>query len=237
MAGYEQAIGDAVISMDADLQDPPELIPALIKKWEDGSAIVYARRAHREDTYLKKLTAQWYYSFLDATSAVTMPRNVGDFRLIDKKVLEYIKGIKDRSPYLRGLVAWSGYQYSFVDFKRPNRKSGTTGYTWSKMIKLAFDGVANFSLFPLKLAAFIGIFVIVTGIAMFLYISFDALVHAIYYPLFKWLVTIIYIFMGVQFLLLWILGEYVGRIFEQQKERPLYIIEKTLKRKRDERRI
>lgn len=223
-AGYEYAQGDAAISMDADLQDPPTLIPAMLAKWQQGHDIVYARRIGRHDPLLKRITARWFYRLLDHIAEVTMPRNVGDFRLVDKKVLTYLKQCKEKSPYLRGIVAWSGFKYDFVDFKRPNRINGQTGYTWRKMLRLGFDGVTSFSLFPLKLAAFIGIFVILTGLLMFLYISLDAFFFNIYYPLFKWLVTIIYIFMGVQFLLIWVLGEYIGRIFEEQKNRPLYII-------------
>jgi len=227
-AGYDHAKGSIIITMDADLQDPPSLIPAMLDRWQQGAHIVYARRVDRKDTFLKRVTAKIYYKFLANISDVIIPRNVGDFRLIDKQVLHYLKQCREKSRYLRGMVAWSGFNHAFVDFKRPNRKLGTTGYTWSKMLKLAFDGVTGFSLFPLKLAAFIGIFVIFTGILMFTYITWDAAFNKIYYPLFKWLVTILYIFMGVQFLLLWLIGEYIGRIFEQQKGRPLYIIEQKL---------
>lgn len=223
-AGYDIASGDAIISIDADLQDPPTLMLDMISQWSSGSDIVYARRINREDTFLKKLTALLlYYKLLDSVSDVTIPRNVGDFRLIDKKVLTSLQSCREKARYLRGIVAWTGFKHSFVDFNRPNRTAGKTGYTWSKMIKLAFDGITGFSLFPLKLAAFAGIFVIVTGSLMFTYISIDALFFGIDYPLFKWLVTMLYIFMGIQFILLWLIGEYIGRIHEQQKNRPLYI--------------
>lgn len=227
-AGYDTACGDAIISMDADLQDPPWLLPQLLDHWKNGYNVVYARRTDRNENFLKRKTAGWYYKFLERIADVKIPRNVGDFRLIDRQVLEYIKQCREKSRYLRGIVAWAGFSHTFVDFARPNRTSGKTGYTWAKMVKLAFDGVTGFSLFPLKLAAFIGIFVILTGIGMFIYITIDALFFKIHYPLFKWLVTIIYMFVGVQFLLLWIIGEYIGRIFEQQKGRPLYIIAESL---------
>jgi hypothetical protein len=126
---------------------------------------------------------------------------------------------------LRGLVAWTGFKHAYVMFNQPKRLVGVSGYTWSKLIKLAFDGIAGFSLFPLRIAAFMGFFVITTGSLMVAYIAFDAFVRGARYPLFKWLVTIVYIFMGVQFLLMWLLGEYIGRMYEQQKNRPLYIIE------------
>lgn len=223
-AGYDLAGGDVIITMDADMQDPPKLILDMIKKWEEGYEIVYARRIDRKDSFLKKLTAKLYYKFLDLISDVKIPRNVGDFRLIDKKVLKTLNACREKARYFRGMVAWTGFSHAFINFSRPNRVAGATGYTWKKMFKLAFDGMTSFSMFPLKLAAYIGLFVIATGIFMFLYITFDAFINNVNYPLFKWLVTIIYIFMGVQFLLLWFLGEYIGRIHDQQKGRPLYII-------------
>lgn len=227
-AGYDAARGDAIISMDADLQDPPTLLLDMLNEWHKGYEIVYARRINRDDGFLKKLTAHWYYKFLDAVAEVKIPRNVGDFRLIDKKVLEALKKCREKARYLRGMVAWTGFKHSFVDFVRPNRIHGTTGYTWTKMFRLAFDGLTGFSLFPLKIAAYVGVFVIITGVAMFCGVTIDAFVKHVHYPLFKWLVIIIYIFMGVLFLLLWLIGEYIGRMYEQQKDRPLYIVDERL---------
>lgn len=227
-AGYDLAQGDAIISMDADLQDPPSLLNDMLHAWEKGADIVYARRINRDDGFLKKLTANWYYKMLDIISDVKIPRNVGDFRLIDKKVLDVLKHCREKSRYLRGMVAWTGFKSEFIDFVRPNRVAGVTGYTWKKMFKLGFDGMTSFSLFPLTIAAYVGCFVILTGCAMFAYITLDTMLRSVYYPLFKWLVTIIYIFMGVQFILLWLIGEYIGRIFDQQKERPLYIVNEKL---------
>jgi len=223
-AAYDHATGDAIISMDADLQDPPELILTLVEKWKAGNHIVYARRINRQDSLVKKLTAFGYYLFLNAVTTIKIPRNVGDFRLIDKSVLHVLHQCKEKSRYLRGMVAWAGFKYDFVDFKRPNRAQGITGYTWSKMLRLGFDGLTGFSLFPLKIAAFFGFFMILTGALMFSYVSYDALLHDTYYPLFKWLVILLYIFMGLQMLLLWLIGEYIGRIHEQQQNRPLYIV-------------
>jgi len=227
-AGYDIATGDAIASMDADMQDPPALLVCFITEWKSGADIVYARRLNRQDSFLKRITARWYYIFLDAVSDVHIPRNVGDFRLIDKRVLHELKKCPEKARYLRGMVAWMGFNQTFVDFERPDRASGMTGYTWKKMFTLAFDGVTAFSLFPLKIAAFVGIFVIITGMLMFSYITFDAFINNVRYPLFKWLVTVIYIFMGLQFLLLWLIGEYIGRIFEQQKNRPLYIVQDAI---------
>ena len=224
-AGHDHAIGDAIITLDADLQDPPELIIDMIKAWQQGYYIVYAQRISRNDGFLKDITASLYYKLLNAVSDVPIPENVGDFRLIDKVVLKQINTCRERYRYWRGMVAWTGFKHTFVYFTRPERIAGQTGYTWFKLFKLAFDGITSFSMFPLKLAAYVGVFVIATGSCMFLYITCDALLWGARYPLFKWLVTIIYIFMGVQFLLMWLLGEYIGRMHDEQKQRPLYIIQ------------
>lgn len=227
-AGYQKASGDLIISLDADMQDPPETIVAMIEHWKRGAAIVYARRRLREDGFLKRITAQLFYALLDHVSDVRMPRNVGDFRLIDKKVLAIINQCPERARYLRGMVAWTGFNYAFVDFDRPERAAGVTGYTWKKMFKLAFDGLTSFSLFPLKIAAFLGSLVVITGSLMFVYITCDTFFFGKHYPLFKWLVTALYIFMGVQFFLLWLLGEYIGRMYDQIKQRPFFIVNQEL---------
>lgn len=231
-AGYDVAKGECVISLDADMQHPPHLIPEMVKKWEEGAQIVYARRIDRNDTFLKKITALFYYRLLNKIADVHMPRNVADFRLIDKKVLQILQDSKEHARYLRGLIAWTGFPSAFVDFKCQDRLSGTSGYTWKKMFRLAFDGITGFSTFPLKIAAFMGVYVVITGCSMFFYITYDALVHHIRYPLFKWLVTITYIFMGVQFFLMWLLGEYIGRIYDQLRDRPLYIVAKEVNTQR-----
>jgi len=227
-AGYDSAKGTAIISMDADMQDPPKLILEMIREWENGNEIVYARRKNRTDGFLKKITANVYYKLLDNVSDVKIPRNVGDYRLIDEKVLVEIKKCREKYRYLRGMVAWIGFRSTFVDFDRPNRINGETGYTWKKMIKLAVDGFTGFSMFPLKIAAYVGSFVIITGMLMFLYVAWDFFDHNTPYPLYKWLVIVVYIFMGVQFILMWLIGEYIGRIHDQQKNRPLYIIDQKI---------
>lgn len=223
-AGYDTACGDAVITMDSDMQHPPSLVCDMIKQWEQGYQIVYARRIDRKDSFLKKITARLYHNLLDAIAEVKIPRNISDFRLIDKQVLAHIKLCREKSRYLRGMIAWSGFNHTFVDFHQPERIEGTTKYSWARLFKIAFDGVTGFSLFPLKIAAYVGAFVVLTGLGMLGIITIDALFFQGNYPLFKWLVTIIYVFIGVLFLLLWLIGEYIGRIYEELKGRPLYII-------------
>ena len=225
-AGHDYAQGDAVITIDADLQDPPKLIFEMIQKWEKGFYIVYARRISRNDGWLKDITAALFYKLLSHVAEVDIPRNVGDFRLIDKKVVYEIKQCREPFRYWRGLVSWTGFKSTIIEFRRPERAAGETGYTWKKLIKLGFDGLTSFSLFPLEIAAYVGIFVLGTGTFMLGYIVKDVVIKGAHYPLFKWLSVVVYMCMGLQFLLLWLLGTYAGRFYSKQKQRPVYIIEK-----------
>ena len=224
-AGYHYASGDAIISMDADLQDPPQLVPELIKKWQKGFAIVYAKRKERADSFSKRITAHIYYTLLTRISDVTIPRHVGDFRLIDKKVLHIINQCPEKSRYLRGLVAWTGFSHTFVAFDRPNRHAGVTGYSWKKMINLACDGITGFSLLPLRIFAYLGGIMIFSGTVFFSYALINVFIYHVHYHMLTWIALLLYLFMGMQNICLWFFGEYLGRIYEQQKKRPLYIID------------
>jgi dolichol-phosphate mannosyltransferase len=223
-AGLDHADGDAVVTLDCDLQDPPELIKEMIDKWKMNFNIVYARRKLSHEGLLKKYTSKYYYKVLRKVSNVRMPRNVGDFRLIDKKVLQQLTAMREKARYLRGMVAWTGFPYTYVDFERPLRASGATGYSWHKMLKLAMDGLINFSTVPLKIGFVMGVISIIIGTLMLTYMAGDILLHNIEYPLYKFLVVILVMFMGFQFILMWLLGEYIGRIYEESKDRPLYIV-------------
>jgi len=227
-AGYDSSSGDAVISMDSDLQHPPQLILKMIKKWEKGFEVVYVEQIKRRDGVFKRVPSLLYYRLLNYVSQITIPKNVGDFRLLDRKVVLFIKSIKTKSLYLRGLVPWSGFSSTSICAEYSDRVSGKSSYTYWKMFKLAFDGITALSLFPLKLAAIVGAFVVFTGIILLLIILIDFIFYNSWYPLFKWLATVTYIFVGVLFILLWILGEYVGKIYEETKNYPQYVVvEKT----------
>lgn len=227
-AWYMEASGDIIISMDADMQDPPILILEMIKKWEAGFEVVYARRRDRKDKFLKKYTAIAYYKILSHVSDTKIPRNVWDFRLIDKKVLESFKKLKEKDRYIRGMFAWMWFKTTFVDFDRPERMIWETSYTWKKMIKLAMDGILNFSTFPLKLGAMVGFFLIILSTFFFLYVSYDFFINGTDYPLYKWINIVLLWFMWLQFIFMWILGEYIGRIYNETRERPLYIISEKI---------
>lgn len=229
-AGYDYVSGDAVISMDADMQDPPSLLIPMVEQWEKGFDIVYARRANRDDSFLKKITAYCYYWVLTSVADISIPRNVGDFRLIDKKVRNNIKQCREQSRYMRGMIAWVGFKHVFIDFDRPARYAGRTAYTWKKMFNLAADGMTSFSYFPLKIAAYIGWLIIISGWAILLYFIIMGLFFRAYYSLFTWFAVVIYIVLGIQCLLIWLLGEYVGRTYGQVKQRPLYITEETIEK-------
>lgn len=223
-AGLDASTGQAVISLDCDLQDPPELITEMIQKWQQGYDIVYARRRKRQDNFLKKYTAIWYYRLLDRFAEIKMPRNVGDFRLVDRKVQDYLTQMKEKAIYLRGMVAWLGFKTTYVEFDRPEREHGVPGYTWEKSIRLAMDGLLSFSLFPLKLGFVLGGFTIFIGFLFLTYMVFDTLANNAEYELIKWLSVAIFMAMGLQFIFMWLLGEYVGRIYEDTKRRPIYVI-------------
>ena len=227
-AGLEKAKGNAIISMDADMQDPVSVAVDMIKKWEKWAEVVYARRKHRNDNFLKKYTALAYYKFLSMISDTQIPRNVWDFRLIDKKVLLAFLSLSEKDRYVRWMFAWLGFKTEFVDFDRPERIHGETGYTWFKMLRLAMDGILNFSMFPLRIGFLIGALMIFVSFLFFLYMFFDAFILGTPYPLFKWLSVFGFGFMWLQFIFIWIVWEYVGRIYNETRDRPIYIISDTV---------
>jgi len=228
-AGMKFAKGDAVISMDCDLQDPPELIKEMFKKWKEGFDIVYARRLnYRKDSFLKKFGSKIYYRLLSKFSFVDIPRNVGDFRLIDHSVLLEINNMPEQSRYLRGMVAWTGFRHTFVDYHRPDRKDGESAYSLSKLTRLGMDGMLNFSVLPLRLGFYMGLITTILGTLLFFYQVGDVLINNVYYHLYKWLTVILFIFMGFMFMLIWIIGEYIGRIYNEVRSRPIYIIREKI---------
>ncbi len=225
-AGLLHASGDAIISLDCDLQDPPELIEEMIIKWQEGYDVVYARRLnYRGDNFFKKIASKVYYSLLDKITNISIPQNVGDFRLIDKKVLKALSKMKERSKYIRGMVAWTGFKSTFVDYHRPDREKGISKYTFRKLAGLAISGMMNFSQIPLKLGLYMGIISIITGFILLSYQIFDSVLNNAYYHLYKWLVVVIFIFIGFLFMLIWILGEYIARIYDEIRARPLFVAE------------
>lgn len=226
-AGTDYSKGDAIIVIDADLQDPPEVIPSFIKKWKEGFEVVYGVREVREgETIFKKITANIFYRTLRRMAKIDIPVDAGDFRLIDKKVVEVFKRIREQNRYVRGLVSWVGFKQIGVSYKREKRFAGKTKYSLTKMVKLAIDGVISFSSFPLKIATYLGFF---TAGASFLYIIYALALRFLTdksVPGWTSLMVAILFLGGIQLICLGILGEYIGRINEETKNRPLYIIKR-----------
>ncbi|MCA9371888.1 glycosyltransferase family 2 protein [Candidatus Woesebacteria bacterium] len=230
VAGYTVASGDCVVSIDADLQDPPEIIADMVEKWLKGAKIVYAKRKKRDvDSAFKKITARLFYRFIGALSETEVPDNVGDFRLLDKEVVDLLKTLPEHSPFLRGLVAWTGYPSDYVYFDREERTSGTTHYSFTKMLDFALDGITSFSARPLRIASYIGFITAFLGFIGIVY----AIVGRFLLPI-PWvtgwsaLFVGIMFFGGVQLITIGIIGEYIGKIYIESLNRPHYLIKEKV---------
>ncbi|MGG0335552.1 glycosyltransferase family 2 protein [Priestia aryabhattai] len=224
-AGMDHARGEAVVVIDADLQDPPELILEMIEKWKQGFDVVYAKRTKRKgETYFKKQTAAMFYRFLRAMTDIDIPLDTGDFRLLDRKVCNQMNSIQEKNRFVRGLVSWVGFKQIAVEYERDERLAGESKYPLKKMLKLSMDGITSFSYKPLKLASYAG--VTLSGI------GFIYLLVVLYLKLFTdstitgWssLIVIQLFFSGIILIILGMIGEYIGRIYDETKNRPLYII-------------
>ncbi len=229
-AGLKLVTGDAVIILDADMQDPPELIPKMIDLWKAGNDVVYGKRKSRQgETVFKLMTASMFYKFLNKMSDVSVPKDTGDFRLVDRKIVDTINLMPEHNKFYRGLWSWCGYKQSPIEYERQERVAGKTKYPLSKMLKLAKDGIIGFSRKPLQVMGVIGM--------MSIFISFVILVYSLVSFIFKlnqltpgWtsiMVTVTF-FAGVQLLSLWIISEYIGRIYDESKGRPEYIIDEII---------
>lgn len=225
-AGIDIAKGDAVVVIDSDLQDPPEIIIDFLKKWEEGYDVVYGVRVKRKgEGKLKLITAALFYRTLKKLIKIDIPVDTGDFRLMDRQVVDRFKELKEKDRFVRGLVSWLGFNQTGVYYERDERYAGETKYPYRKMIKFAMDGIASFSSVPLKLASWLGYF---TSLFAFVY-AVNIFIQRLYGHTVKGLATVVIgmLFLGgVQLICLGIIGEYIGRIFNETKERPMYIIEK-----------
>lgn len=229
-AGLQYVTGDAIVIIDADLQDPPELIPDMLKLWEEGNEVIYGKRKTREgESKFKLLTAKMFYNTLNALSDVEIPKDTGDFRLVDKKVVDVVNSMPEHNKFLRGLFSWVGFEQKAFEYERKERFAGKTKYPLKKMLKLASDGIIGFSTKPLKLVGGLGIFSIV--------LSFMILIYAILSFMFKWnnltpgwtsIIVTVTFFCGTILISLWMIGEYMARIYDECKARPQYIIKKKI---------
>ncbi|MEN6315409.1 MAG: glycosyltransferase family 2 protein [Clostridiaceae bacterium] len=224
-AGMDNSSGKAVIVIDADLQDPPEVMLKMIEKWKKGFDVVYGKRLKRKgDSLFKKLTAKVFYRFLKNMTDVDIPVDTGDFRLIDRRVCEALKSIPERNRYVRGLVSWLGFRQTAVEFVREERYAGETKYPLKKMMKFAMDGIASFSYKPLKLASYLGLCISASSFLYLVFILYEIIFTALTVPGWTSIIAILVLFNGFMFIFLGIIGEYIGRIYDEAKGRPLYII-------------
>ncbi|ORX22568.1 MULTISPECIES: glycosyltransferase family 2 protein [unclassified Thermoanaerobacterium] len=226
-AGMDNAKGDAIIVIDADLQDPPEVILKMIEKWKEGYDVVYGKRAERKgESFFKLFTARVFYRLLKSLTNVDIPVDTGDFRLIDRKVCDVMNSmtsIKEKNRYIRGLVSWVGFKQIGVEYVRDPRLAGETKYTLKKMLKLAMDGITSFSYAPLKLPLNLGIFLLVTGFA-YLIVELVLKVAGVDVSIENTVIAVNMILFGLNFSVLGAFGEYIGRIYDEVRDRPLYII-------------
>jgi dolichol-phosphate mannosyltransferase len=225
-AGIDHAKGDAVVVIDADLQDPPEVIALFVEKWREGFDVVYGERASREgESAFKLWTASLFYRLLNRVTKIRIPLDVGDFRLMSRRATDEFRKLREQDRFVRGLVSWIGFRQTGVGYEREARFAGETKYPFRKMLKFAFDGITSFSNVPLRVASWLGY--VAAGIA-FVYLvtlPIQKLIPGFTVPGFSTTVGAILFLGGIQLICLGIIGEYIGRIFNELKGRPLYIVE------------
>ncbi len=226
IAGLDYATGDCVIFMDADLQDPPELIPELIKYWEEGYDDVYARRSSRKgETWLKKFTSKMYYRVLQSLTRVPIQKDTGDFRLLDRRCVNALKKLRESQRCSKSMFSWIGYNKKEVLYERDPRIAGTTKWNYKRLIDLAIDGITSFTTSPLRISTYLSI---PTFLALFIYLVYvivKSIVTSTFVQAYQAIILLILFFSGVQILLFGIIGEYLGRIFNETKNRPLYFVD------------
>ncbi len=224
-AGLDHAKGDAVIVIDADLQDPPEVIPKLIEQWEEGYDNVYAKRTVREgETILKKTTASWFYRLIQHVSHVRIPEDTGDFRLLSRLAVDSLIKLREQHRFMKGLFSWIGYPSKAVTYRRDPRGAGESKWNYWKLWNFAIEGITSFSIVPLKIATYVGL---TTAVIAFIYgfkVIYKTLVYGDPVAGFPTLMVVILFLGGVQLMSLGIIGEYLGRMFDETKRRPLYLV-------------
>ena len=226
IAGLDYATGDAVIFIDADLQDPPEVIPELIKYWEEGYDDVYARRNSRKgETFLKKFTSKMYYKVLQSLTRVEIQKDTGDFRLLDRRCVNALKKMRETQRCSKSMFSWIGYKKKEVMYDRDPRVAGTTKWNYKKLIDLAIDGITAFTTSPLRISTYLSIPTFLSFIIYLIYIIIKGITTNIGIQVYQILILLCLFFFGSIILLIGIIGEYLGRIFNETKNRPLYFVD------------
>jgi glycosyltransferase involved in cell wall biosynthesis len=224
-AGVDYARGRAVVVMDADLQDPPEVVVQMVAKWREGFDVVYGKRDRREgETALKLFTAKWFYRIFAAMIPIDVPLDAGDFRLMSRRVIVALRELRETHRFVRGMVAWVGFKQTAVHYDRPGRFAGETKYPLRRMLRFAIDGITSFSILPLRVASYLGLFIsFISVLAGLIALTMKYVLHT---TVQGWtgIVVLVSLFASVQLVMTGILGEYVGRIYEEVKRRPLYVV-------------
>ncbi|MBQ2885315.1 MAG: glycosyltransferase family 2 protein [Alphaproteobacteria bacterium] len=229
MAGLKFCSGRCAIPMDVDLQDPPELILDFVKKWEEGYDMVYGIRSDRgSDTFLKRWTAKLFYKTYNLMTKSPIPYNAGDYRLIDRKVINAILSLKERNVFMKGIFGWTGFKSVGVNYTRQKRSAGVSKWNYWKLWNFALDGITASTTFPLRVWTYLGTLLSTAGLFYALYIIIRTIVDGVDVPGYASLLVFILLLGGIQMIILGILGEYIGRIFVEVKSRPIYIIEKKV---------
>jgi glycosyltransferase involved in cell wall biosynthesis len=233
-AGLEHARGDAVVMIDADLQDPPEVIPDMVARWREGADVVYAVRQSREgETRMKLATAHVFYRLMARLAQIELPVDSGDFRLMDRRALEALLAMPERSRFLRGMTVWIGFTQTAVPYQRAARTAGETKFSLRKMLRFSFDAISSFSYFPLQLATVLG-FIISAFAFLAIPLTVVARLRGIFVPGISSTLVVVLLLGGIQLITLGVVGEYVGRIYDEVKRRPLYVVRDTVNVDRDE---
>jgi glycosyltransferase involved in cell wall biosynthesis len=227
-AGIDFSSGQAVIPIDADLQDPPELIGELVNKWQEGFDVVYAtRRSRQGETWLKRWTADSFYRVIGKISKVQIPRNTGDFRLLDRRVVEALQQLPERTRFMKGLFAWVGYRQVAIEFDRQPRYGGNTSWNFWKLWNFALDGITSFSSVPLRFWTYLGLVIAIIALIYASFLVIRTLVQGIDVPGYASIMVAVLFMGGINLISLGMIGEYLGRIYEETKQRPLYLVRET----------
>jgi glycosyltransferase involved in cell wall biosynthesis len=228
-AGLDHARGAAVIPMDVDMQDPPEVLPAMVAKWREGHEMVFGvRRCRDSDGWAKRVTAGLYYRAHNMVSQDKIPENAGDFRLLDRKVVEVIRALPERNRFMKGLFAWAGFRQASVEYDRAERETGSTKYNYWKLWTLALDGITSASTVPLRIWSYVGALVALFALSYGTFLALDTLMFGNPVPGYASIMVSVLFLGGVQLISLGVLGEYVGRILTETKQRPLYVVRDTV---------
>ncbi len=225
-AGLDHARGDAIVVIDADLQDPPELIPELLKEWKSGYDVVYATRTVREgETWFKKATAAWFYRLIQQVSRVKIPADTGDFRLMSRRAVNALLALREQHRFMKGLFAWVGFPSKAVAYQRDPRFAGETKFNYWKLWNFALEGITSFTIAPLKVATYVGLGTSLFAFSYGAWIIFKTLVYGDIVRGYPTIMVTILFLGGVQLFFIGVIGEYVGRIFNETKARPLYFVQ------------